>query len=248
LDRGTEYLRELLTKHGFVPCEVEKHGRLRHRIEMAAGYPFVVALVRTVGTASETLLLLDHISKAKADAVVPPVVVIVPKEHRDAQFAFATEKHFGNALIECDRVDCADDSLGAKVLEELAALVIARKEEVDTRKQSDAVQVAADDNGRRAISEGGTPVVRAGFRMTDLFVSVGLFLLVVVTFAALWKLIGYAAAITISLALLALLVFGLFWLAGTKRISSPAIERLMSKLIDKVPSVRLRGPGDDESA
>ena len=241
LDGCTTYVHELLRTHGFTPIDAPRHGTSRERLVSSAKYPFIVALVRTVGTASETLLMLQHISRAAVGVQVPGIVVVVPSEHRDAHFAFTVKSHFGADLAHCDRMDYSDDALGAMVLEELAILVLVRGGENDSGRKRDAVEVAADDNGRRARGEGTELVPQPAVDLRLAYFLVGSAVVFLLTVAGVWKWLGVAAGAASAVAIMLLLAVATVVLSQLGRLKSDAVERLFKSILGSLPLRKGRG-------
>jgi hypothetical protein len=158
-----ELARELLETHGFIVHSPYEGGNVEDELDFAIEFQYILCIVATIGTASETLLLLNAFNGLiRNDAFVavplPTVNVIVPKAYRDAYFARVTTAHFKPQIHYCCAIDSADpdfsqDDISTVLLNCLAQAVMARHGAGLYRLATSEIRIRADDQERRAIRE-----------------------------------------------------------------------------------------------
>jgi hypothetical protein len=238
LGHATRYATEVLRQNGFNPVLFDSSVSVAYELRRARQVLFVVCIVRTVGTASETLLLLNGINDASSAAPLPGVLVVVPRKHRDAHFARAVREKFKVSVYECDALDCANDGLGVVILRGLAPQILAaHDEEVNARAASASVPVQADDQGRRALLEqGASPPAREASPLRTGLV----FALILLFAAAVALLASLSGNLGVALAFIAVVIvlFVVYDLRRSDHLSETTAATLLRALIDKIPHLR----------
>lgn len=156
----TDLAKTVLQQFGFEVWTADEGGSAEDELDFAFGFELILCLVATVGTASETLLLLNGFTSLSADALdpvkIPRLNVISPSAYRNTHFARTVEGKFSASTYFCCPLDptdpeYSDDELACKILEALGASVRARAGGGMFRQEAAKAQERLDDQRRRAI-------------------------------------------------------------------------------------------------
>jgi hypothetical protein len=145
----TYFVVRLLEKFGLEPHLPSEHGTVDFEIGRALEFPYIVSLVRTVGTAAETLTLLHRITQAAGPQ--PRLLVVVPAEHRFGYFSQAVVQQFHAALETCSSTTCADADLAILVLKGIGSMVLSNQQIRRARELSN-VPFPASDQDRKSVA------------------------------------------------------------------------------------------------
>jgi len=141
----TQYVLRVLEQFGFDPHLPSEHGTVDFEMGRALEFPYIVSIVRTVGTAAETLTLLYRITQP---SVGPPprLLVVIPSEYRSAFFGRAIEQQFHISLETCSSKTCADEDLAIVVLRGVGAIILSNTQIQRSRSVSNFPFPASDQD------------------------------------------------------------------------------------------------------
>lgn len=154
----TNFVCSQLAEFGFDPSTPDEVATVDFELDRAMQFPYVVALVASVGSAAETLALLNRMSRqgpGMSGTVPPSVLIIVPRPHGGHFFARAVQDEFDVRVVECQVFDKGSEVLAREVLRGVGRMVLARAGTVEQRARA-SVDFQADDQIRRAAVGSGT--------------------------------------------------------------------------------------------
>lgn len=155
LSAVTRFVFEIIEHFGLEPHLPSEHGTVDFEIGRALEYPYIVSVVRSVGTAAETLTLLHRLTNSRGPQ--PRLLVIVPAEHQFSYFSRAVVQQFHMSLATCSSTTCADAALALVVLKGLGSMVLSNQQIARARELSNVSFPASDQDRKRLARNPGVP-------------------------------------------------------------------------------------------
>lgn len=154
-----QFMINILAKNGFSPQLAVGAGHADDEVAQAMSFPGVLAFVSTVGTATETLMLLSEITyrmkSRRASAFLPQVRVLIPERYDDGQFANTLRQSFGLLdLTWSETVGSEEPTGGALVLRFAGEMLLAASD--DARRHSSVAGPGLSEPERNLERSDGT--------------------------------------------------------------------------------------------